>query len=676
LVAVSGSNVDGRYARLQSGGTLVLAGLAGDKVELRVGDGGEVIADKVRLEGSGSGGIVLTGGKNPGTLVTGEIEITPEAHGSSGLVFDGGQLFLNKSGNVFTGFKAGDVRFDAGGGTIYTARKNNLIDFELQGTGGLTKTGYGTLELTAANTYSGTTRIMGGTLLANNTTGSATGSGDIVLVYGGTLGGNGFVSGNVLNGGTVAPGNSPGTLHIGGNFQQNGLGTLAMEIDSTGARDLLLVDGTASLAGVLRVSSDEPLEFGERHMLLKAKEGISGIFSSVYFGENVGARARFTTTGNNLTMLVAPETYSQLATNANERALAGVLDTWITSDNGDTRTVAENLDLLSADEYRGVFNVLSPSLFAAGLATSIEQSQGQMMALNQHLNSRRLRPAVPNDAENPWEAWAISTGAYSPGSMSSLAGEDYSAGNFIAGIERRVVPGVTAGLFNSYGDSEGDFAGSSEIEEERFTLGAHATAQYGGSYANTALGFGILEMDVKRSIAFGNLSRKARSSTDGTEFFAMLSGGHDFRQGNWIFGPSAGLQYSKVRYDDVKENGAGALDLVVSNPEDDSLRSQIGGRVAYLHKANERLTLIPEARVFWQHDFLRDNETLDAAMEQGLGLGFQHQVADSDGDSVFTGIGLGFQTDFGFYGNVSYDLEFGREGDVNQTLSVGADWKF
>lgn len=309
------------------------------------------------------------------------------------------------------------------------------------------------------------------------------------------------------------------------------------------------------------------------------------------------------------------------------------------------------------------------------MATGIEQSQSQMTALNQHINSRRLRPAVPNDAENPWEAWAISTGAYSPGSMSSLGGEDYSAGNLIAGIEREVAPGFTAGLFNSYGESEGDFSGPSKTEQERFTLGAHATAQHGGAHATTALGFGVLEMDVKRSIAFGNLSRTARSSTDGTEFFAMLSGGHDFREGSWIFGPTASLQYSHVRYDDVKENGAGALDLNIDTPEDDSLRSQLGGRVAYLHKASERLTLIPEARVFWQHEYLRENDTV-AAQLAGSGAGFLHRTDDADGDSVFTGVGLGFQTDFGFYGNVSYDLEFGRESDVNQTLSVGADWKF
>ena len=52
--------------------------------------------------------------------------------------------------------------------------------------------------------------------------------------------------------------------------------------------------------------------------------------------------------------------------------------------------------------------------------------------------------------------------------------------------------------------------------------------------------------------------------------------------------------------------------------------------------------------------------------------------AESHGldDAVASGIALGFQTNFGLYGNVSYDLEIGRESELNHTLAVGVDWKF
>lgn len=85
----------------------------------------------------------------------------------------------------------------------------------------LIKTGLGTLELTNSNTYAGNTQVLQGTLRANNALGSATGTGNVIVRNGGTLSGNGFVVPNNSGGnqvtiqGTVAPGNSVGTLTIG-----------------------------------------------------------------------------------------------------------------------------------------------------------------------------------------------------------------------------------------------------------------------------------------------------------------------------------------------------------------------------------------------------------------------------------------------------------------------------
>ena len=87
--------------------------------------------------------------------------------------------------------------------------------------------------MTNANTYTGGTSVTGGTLYANNTTGSATGYGAVNVASGGTLSGTGFIvpttaSGTnavtEVSGGNITPGGvqptvpftgTPGTVAVG-----------------------------------------------------------------------------------------------------------------------------------------------------------------------------------------------------------------------------------------------------------------------------------------------------------------------------------------------------------------------------------------------------------------------------------------------------------------------------
>jgi autotransporter-associated beta strand protein len=115
----------------------------------------------------------------------------------------------------------------------------------------LVKTGTGALTLSGANTYAGSTNVNNGSLIVN---GSIAGS-SLAVRNGATLGGSGIVSTNVnvLAGGTLAPGNSPGILTINGNLNYSG-GTLSVEVNGAAPgnlssnHDQLVVNGTVTLA--------------------------------------------------------------------------------------------------------------------------------------------------------------------------------------------------------------------------------------------------------------------------------------------------------------------------------------------------------------------------------------------------------------------------------------------
>jgi autotransporter-associated beta strand protein len=91
-----------------------------------------------------------------------------------------------------------------------TIGSNNLtteFSGNIQNNGSLTKVGTGTLTLSGANTYNGSTTVTAGVLNVSNTTGSGTGSGP-VQVNSGTLGGHGRIAGAV----TIGTGSGTGAF--------------------------------------------------------------------------------------------------------------------------------------------------------------------------------------------------------------------------------------------------------------------------------------------------------------------------------------------------------------------------------------------------------------------------------------------------------------------------------
>jgi autotransporter-associated beta strand protein len=113
---------------------------------------------------------------------------------------------------------------------------------------GLTKTGNGTMTLTGASTYTGVTTVAAGTLAVDGSIAAAA-----VVQNGAKLAGSGTVSGSTIvqSGGTLAPGNSPGTLTLGALTLASG-SSLQVEIGPTS--DQVIVNGAASLNGTLAVS--------------------------------------------------------------------------------------------------------------------------------------------------------------------------------------------------------------------------------------------------------------------------------------------------------------------------------------------------------------------------------------------------------------------------------------
>ncbi len=176
--------------------------------------------------------------------------------GSGAGLANAGTLDISALATALPGVAIGSLE---GGGTVDLGGKNLTVWsagartsfsglIRDDGTGGsLAVRGGATLTLTGSNTYTGGTRIgdgltdSSGKLVVANTSGSATGSGPVIVERGGTLAGSGFVDGPVTlrAGGTIAPGD-PVTLTLRDSLTWDGGGIvrLVLGADSAGSDHL------------------------------------------------------------------------------------------------------------------------------------------------------------------------------------------------------------------------------------------------------------------------------------------------------------------------------------------------------------------------------------------------------------------------------------------------------
>jgi autotransporter-associated beta strand protein len=191
------------------------------------------------------------------------------------------------------------------------------------------KTGSGTFTLskTNGNTYALGTTINGGTLLVNNVTGSGTGTGDVTVNSGGTLGGTGIISGNVtVNAGAgIAPGASIGTLTVNGVLTLSALSTNVFEVDgSSPTNDAVVLGSTVAYGGVLQIVPTGTLTNGQTFTLFS---GV-GATDPSNFASIQSASGVFSFTNGVLTVVTAPVTAPSPATLTNSVSGATLTLSW------------------------------------------------------------------------------------------------------------------------------------------------------------------------------------------------------------------------------------------------------------------------------------------------------------------------------------------------------------
>ena len=625
-----------------------------------------------------------------GPVTTGEVF---ESNTINSLIFESGsslQVFNNLT------VTSGEMNVQPGTATIFGG---NIIT-----PGDFSKTGSGDLIANSVFNIAGAANIISGGLYVNNVFNVAQG---LTVFQNALLGGSGVINGNVLNNGILAPGNSVGTLTINGNYTQSSSGTFQLEIANPGSFDQLFVSGNASLAGTLQVLNlGKSLKYGQQYAFLQASS-ISGEFDAIELPNSSRFRGRFLTNGGTGSLLVAPTSYTLVAETPNQKRVAKALDSYITARNNDRETVSIALDLQSEEQYPASFDQIAPTFHESVANISIEQAFAQTQILNQRLSSVRLGAtgfqAIGIDAEplvhdkdgksvadakdfksqvieakpTAWSAWAMGNGFFGKATtVSQVPNYRFDTGGFLVGADYRWSENFSTGLYTGYQYTWADYNGGGSTQINSALFGGYASYTNGGFYTDAVVGGGYNGYRVRRPIEFSTIDRTARSNQNGGQFSAALNLGYDWEIGKFTLGPIAGVQYSYVGIAPFTEDGADSLDLRVGQQNANSLRTTFGGRIAYSWNVTDSVTLIPEVRMFWQHEFLNNPRNISSSLDGGAGPSFGYETSTPARDSVFAGAGLTAQFGPNWNAFFFYNADFGRQDYLGHYVSGGLGIKF
>jgi autotransporter-associated beta strand protein len=519
--------------------------------------------------------------------------------------------------------------------------------------GSLVKVGSGTLTLAGANTYTGGTTLNAGGLVVNGSllngvtvnagnllvNGTVSGS---VTMNAGTLGGSGTIGGIVVNAGTLAPGNSIGTLTVRGNLVQAAGTTYQVEVNAAGLGDRINVGGAATINGGTVQVLAQSGTYGRNttYTILNATGGVTGAYSNVTSNFAFLTPSLSYDANNVYLLLFQPRgAFAAGAQTDNQRAVGRALDIANPTASGDFGAVLNALSVLSTAQGPATLTAISGQNYAGFSNAMVQGAQLFMSSFANRAGSRSgsgtkvaLAEAcdVACDSTEPalWGAWGGAVGGTGTIAGNNNAGTfTYSVGGFSGGLDRQIAPNFLAGVTVGYqtgGQWTGGFEGRSVTDTVQ--AGLYGSFTQGPVYVDALAAYAYNANQLWRPINIPGLQpRTAFGQTAGNQFLGQLEAGWRFDLGGaaaYYVTPFGLLQGSTATQNGFTETGAQSLDLSVAQQTTSSLRTIFGAQVGAAMDVGLRDKITGQLRLGWSHEYADTARPVTASFIGAPGVPF------------------------------------------------------
>ncbi|WP_155765320.1 autotransporter domain-containing protein [Mesorhizobium erdmanii] len=463
----------------------------------------------------------------------------------------------------------------------------------------------GNQTLDGINTYTGTTTVEdGGTLTVN---GSIASSSMTTVEAGGRLGGTGTVGNVTVDGGTLAPGSSTGTLTVQGDLSMTSQSTYLVDVSPANATRVD-VTGTASLNGAtLRTSYAAGSYVARQYTILTADGSVNGTFSGPVSSNiplSLSQTVSYDPEGTSIYLNTELNFVLPGGLNGNQQSVANALTDYFDSTGGIPVAFAalgaDGLSQASGETATG----LQQTTFSA-----MDQFLGVLGDSSVHGRSPGgdITASVGDAPSSRWTLWAAPFG--SSQTTDGDAGQGSSSlttrlYGLAGGADYRLSPDTLAGFAFAAGATNFSVGGYGSGRTDLFQAGAFIRHDIGAGFVDASLAYGWQDATTERSVGADRLEARLHPQS----FAGRLEGGYRLDT-PWIdLTPYAAAQFTTLAlpaYGETVKSGADTFALNYDSKDITATRAELGLRTNTSFAVEDKVFTL-RGRVAWAHDFNAD----------------------------------------------------------------------